>query len=112
MNSRGGLEIAPPCSWVYATLVTSMYLWRKHATTDWLREQSEALMARYGNNLAIVERPGKRALVEVVLKTRRKSTELQRDFAGKIENLPSDWLRQLMKEPPAKPLRIGSRLLV
>jgi ribosomal protein L11 methyltransferase len=89
-----------------------MYLWQKHATEDWLRNHSEALTARHGNSLAIVERPGKRTMVEITSNTRREASELQREFGGKIENLGADWLRQFAKQAPTKPLRIGSRLLV
>jgi ribosomal protein L11 methyltransferase len=94
----------------YATLTKAMYLWQKHASEDWLREHSETLFARYGS-LAIVERPGKRTLLEVASKTRREATDLQREFGGKIESLRADWLRRLA-EASTKPLRIGSRLLV
>jgi ribosomal protein L11 methyltransferase len=89
-----------------------MYLWRTRATNDWLGERSEGLLARHGGAVAIVERPGKRALVEVVSKTRRELDDLHREFGGKIEKLPTNWLRRIVKHPPAKPLRIGSRLLV
>lgn len=89
-----------------------MYIWRKHVTSNWLQEHSEALEARYGGALAIVERPGKRAFVQVVAKTRRETIDLQRDFGGRIETLPANWLRQWTRHSPAKPLRIGSRLVV
>jgi len=89
-----------------------MYIWRKHVTSDWLREHSEALLARYGGALAIVERPGKRALVEVASRTRRETTDLRREFGGKIEKLQAGWFRHWTKQAPSKPLRIGSRLLV
>jgi ribosomal protein L11 methyltransferase len=89
-----------------------MYLWKKHAPEDWLRKHSETLMARSGDALAIVERPGKRALLEVASETRREAIDLQREYGGKIENLPADWLRRLAKTAPTKPLRIGSRLWV
>jgi ribosomal protein L11 methyltransferase len=89
-----------------------MYLWRKHATENWLREHAEALLARYGESLAMVEQPGKRAVVEVGLKTRRNASDLQHEFGGKIENLGANWLRRFTKPTPTKPLRIGSRLLV
>jgi len=89
-----------------------MYIWRKHVTTDWLRENVEALTLRYGSAVAIVEQPGKRPLLEIVSKTRKAVAVLQGEFGGKIENLRADWLRRLAKQPPTKPLRIGSRLIV
>jgi ribosomal protein L11 methyltransferase len=89
-----------------------MYLWRKRATNDWLREQSDALTARYGGALAIVERPGKRTLLEVVSNTRADAVQLQDKFGGTIEKLAPDWLEQFAKRTRPKPLRIGSRLRV
>jgi ribosomal protein L11 methyltransferase len=87
-----------------------MYLWRKYATEDWLREQSGALIARHGDALAIVERPGKRTLVQVVAQKHRPVLDLQREFGGKVEKLPADWLQQFAKRARVRPLRIGSRL--
>jgi ribosomal protein L11 methyltransferase len=89
-----------------------MYLWRKQATNDWLRDQSEALVERYGGAIAIVERPGKRTLIEVVSKTRPEAAQLHREFGGKIKKLRSDWLQHFVRQSRSKPLRIGSRLLV
>jgi ribosomal protein L11 methyltransferase len=89
-----------------------MHLWRKHATNDWLRAHSQELIARHGGAIAIVERPGKRALVEVASETRRATADLQRQFGGSIEKLRADWLRQFARKSQSKPLRIGSRLIV
>ena len=89
-----------------------MYTWRKHATKNWLEQHSEGLIARCGGTLAIVERPGKRDLVEVVSETRGEVDDLRREFGGKIETLRRDWFRRLAKQTPTKPLRIGSRLVV
>src|SRR3954468_10006645 len=103
---------APPWLRVHAPLNKLMYLWRKQATNDWLREHSDALTARSGGALAIVERPGKRAVVEITSKIRKEASDLQREFGGKIENLGADWLRRLTRQAPTKPLRIGARLWV
>lgn len=89
-----------------------MHLWRKHVTAEWLRAHSEALLARYGDVTAIVERPGKRPLIEVLSKTRREAAELQRGFGGTIETLAADWLQRVAKQTSTRPLRIGSRLSV
>src|SRR3954451_23139613 len=87
-----------------------MHLWRKHATKDWLQQHGDALIAWYGDTLAIVERPGKRAVIEVV--ATRMPTDLRRQFGGKILKLGADWLRKSIEQAPARPLRIGSRLVV
>jgi ribosomal protein L11 methyltransferase len=89
-----------------------MYLWRKHATNDWLREHCDALITRHGGDMAIIERPEKRALVEVVARTRKEALVLQASFGGGIERLGTDWLKQFAKRSHVKPLRIGSRQIV
>ena len=89
-----------------------MYIWRKRATADWLRGEAN-LLRRFGSALAIIEQPGKaRTLVEVSCGTRKEALEIRRELGGAIERLPTDWLEQLAKRNRAKPLRIGSRLIV
>jgi ribosomal protein L11 methyltransferase len=90
-----------------------MYLWRKHATNEWMRQHNEGLTARYGGALVTIERPGKaRTIVEISCVTRRAAAQLQDEFGGTIERLASNWLQQFAKRTRAKPLRIGSRLVV
>ena len=90
-----------------------MYIWRKRAGLGWLRDGIEPLTRRFGSALAVVERPGsKRTLLEVCCRTKKDARELLREFGGSIERLQRDWLRQFTKQAPAKPLRIGSRLVV
>lgn len=89
-----------------------MYLWRKYATEDWLREHSESLIGRYGEAVAIVEQPAKRTQFTVASKEQREVVKLQREFGGSIEKLRTDWLQHFAKQSRTKPLRVGSRLLV
>lgn len=89
-----------------------MYTWRKRVTSEWLRWQGDELQARFGGALAITEQPGKaRVLVEVSCERRAESTKLLREFGGTIEKLRADWLNEFAQRIPAKPLRIGSRLI-
>ena len=89
-----------------------MYLWRKRATTEWLRNRNEDLGERFGGKLAIIELPGKaRSLVEIA-STKKQAENLVREFGGSIEKLRADWLRQFARKSRAKPLRVGSRLVV
>ena len=91
----------------------SMYIWRKRVATDWLEQRSDGLLRRFGTALAITEQPGKaRTLVEISCGTRKEAVGLQREFGGTIEKLRADWLEQIAKRNRAKPLRIGSRLIV
>jgi ribosomal protein L11 methyltransferase len=90
-----------------------MYIWRKRATADWLRGRNEDLPRRFRAALAITEQPGKaRTLVEVSCGTRNEALKIQHELGGTIEKLRTDWLEQLAKRNRAKPLRIGSRLIV
>jgi ribosomal protein L11 methyltransferase len=90
-----------------------MYIWRKRGTAKWLGHRQEDLERRYGGALATIERPGKaRTIVEISCAARTEADQLQDEFGGTIERLASNWLEQLAKRTGAKPLRIGSRLLV
>lgn len=90
-----------------------MYIWRKRAGVAWLRRHNEGLLARFGSALVTIERPGiARTLVEFSCETRSEARQLQDEFGGTIEKLPPDWLVRFEKRNQARPLRIGSRLIV
>src|SRR5438067_1084664 len=90
-----------------------MYIWRKRATADWLRQHDDDLLRRFGSALAIIEQPGKaRTLLEISCGIRKEARQLRREFGGTIEKLRADWLQQLAKRSRTNPLRIGSRLIV
>lgn len=90
-----------------------MHLWRKRVTTRWWRLRGEDLTDRFGGSLAVIERPGaKRVTLEVLCAKGPDARALLREFGGSIERLRRDWLQQFTKQAPAKPLRIGSRLVV
>ena len=90
-----------------------MYIWRKRATADWLRRRNEDLQRRFGPALAITEQPGKaRATVQVSCETQDDARNLVREFGGSIERLRPDWLQEFARQTKAKPLRIGSRLVI
>jgi ribosomal protein L11 methyltransferase len=89
-----------------------MHIWRKRATAEWLRNRSESLREKFGDKLAIIELPDKaRTLLEIGT-TEKQARNLVREFGGTIEKLPADWLERCAKQSRAKPLRIGSRLIV
>ena len=90
-----------------------MYIWRKRVTPGWLGRRDEDFTERFGAALAIVEQAGKRhALVEVSSARRKDALALIREFGGTAKKLPRDWLQHLAKQSEARPLRIGSRLIV
>ena len=89
-----------------------MHIWRKQASADWVRGRLEELRGRFGPALAIIESAGKaRSLVEVAT-TKKQGRNLVREFGGKIEALPSNWLQQLTRQNRTRPISIGSRLRV
>jgi ribosomal protein L11 methyltransferase len=90
-----------------------MHIWRKRVTGEWLRRKGDDLQVRFGSALAITEEPGKaRAAVAVSCDRRTGALRLQRELGGTIEKLAADWLDEFTRRTPAKPLRIGSRLIV
>ena len=89
-----------------------MYLWRRLAALRWLIANEELLRSSVRDRLAVIERPGwKRALLEVACQSRKQARDLVKEFDGRIERLPRDWLERLGKEK-CKPLRIGKRLVI
>ena len=90
-----------------------MYIWRKSTTTDWLRLRSEDLTRRFGSALAVIERTGKaRTLVEISCASERDARAIVREFGGSIERLRRDWLANFARQFRARPLRVGSRLVI
>jgi ribosomal protein L11 methyltransferase len=90
-----------------------MYIWRKRATADWVQKQGEDLQTRFGSALAITEQPGKaRVLIDVSCEKRSEASRLQRELGGTIEKLRAGWLEEFTTRTRAKPIRIGSRLIV
>jgi ribosomal protein L11 methyltransferase len=89
-----------------------MFLWSKDASPGWL-QQHETLIARFGNALAIIERPGrKRLLLEVASNSKQHTRSLVKKFGGRFEKLPRDWLKRLAREQKTQPIRIGRRLII
>jgi ribosomal protein L11 methyltransferase len=90
-----------------------MFLWSKDASPGWLQQHETNLIARFGNALAIIERPvRKRLLIEVASNSKRHTRWLVKKFGGRFEKLPRDWLKRLAREQKTKPLRIGRRLII
>jgi ribosomal protein L11 methyltransferase len=90
-----------------------MYLWRKSATPRWLEANETVLQAQAGDRLAIIEKPErKRSHVEVSCQSAEQARQLISEFGGKVEKLPSDWLRRFARTQKSKPLKIGKRLIL
>jgi ribosomal protein L11 methyltransferase len=90
-----------------------MYIWRKRAGTGWLRKWGPNLNKRYSDSLALVERPGaQRVTVEISCASEREARAIVREFGGSIERLRRDWLANFARQFRARPLRVGSRLVI
>jgi ribosomal protein L11 methyltransferase len=64
-------------------------------------------------SVAVIQRPGASlATIEITCAKIAEARALFRKFGGAIEKLRADWLQQLAKKTRARPLRIGSRLIV
>jgi ribosomal protein L11 methyltransferase len=90
-----------------------MYLWRRRATPRWWLNHEENLRARFGNALAIIERPNRTQLqIEIVCTFQKDLRKLVDEFGGRITILPRTWYEGFARRRKAKPLKIGQRLLV
>ena len=90
-----------------------MHLWRKRVGTRWWRLRCENLAERFRGSLAVIERPGtERVTLEICCETKHDARVLVREFGGRIERLRRDWLQHFTRRARAKPLRIGSRLVI
>ena len=89
-----------------------VYLWRRTAEIRWLKAREELLQAHAHGQLVIVRRPERKRLeLEIVCRSRSASSALLKEFGGRIEALPRNWLERFARGD-AKPIKIGKRLMV
>jgi ribosomal protein L11 methyltransferase len=89
-----------------------VYLWRRTAEMHWVKAHEDALQAKASGQLVIVRRPGRKRLeLEIVFRSRSDSSALLKEFGGRIEALPPNWLERFARGD-AKPIKIGKRLIV
>jgi ribosomal protein L11 methyltransferase len=90
-----------------------MYLWRKSATPRWLEAHEAALRAKANAKLVVIEQPGRKKLqVEVSCNSTTQARPFVRQFGGRIEKLPCDWLQRFSRKQNSKPIKIGKRLVI
>jgi ribosomal protein L11 methyltransferase len=78
----------------------------------WVEAHEDALQAKASGKLVIVRRPGRKRLeLEIVCRSRSDSSALLKEFGGRIEALPRNWLERFARGD-AKPIKIGKRLMV
>ena len=89
-----------------------MYLWRKRAELHWVEAHADLLQAHAHGQLVIVRKPGfKRLELEIVCRSRSDSSALLKEFGGRIEVLPRNWLERFTRAD-SKPIKIGKRLVL
>jgi ribosomal protein L11 methyltransferase len=89
-----------------------VYLWRKTAELHWVRAHEELLQKHANGQLVVVRRPGRKRLeLEIVCRSRSDSSALLREFGGRIEALPRNWLQRFTRSN-SKPIKIAKRLVI
>jgi ribosomal protein L11 methyltransferase len=89
-----------------------MYLWRKSSELQWFKAHEELLQARSLGQLVIVRKPGRKRLeLHIAYRSRSASSALLKEFGGRIETLPRDWLNRFL-HADSKPIKIGKRLII
>ena len=89
-----------------------MFLWRKFAEYHWVKAHEDLLQAHAQGQLVIVRRPERKRLeLEIVCRSRNASSALLKEFGGRIEALPRNWLDRFSRGD-SKPIKIGNRLVV
>ena len=90
-----------------------MYLWRKSATPRWLGANEAALRAKTNTQLVVIEQRDRKNLqVEVCCNSTTQARPFVRQFGGRIERLPSDWLQRFSRAQNSRPIKIGKRLVI
>jgi ribosomal protein L11 methyltransferase len=78
----------------------------------WVKAHEDVLQAHAHGQLVIVRRPGhKRLELEIICRSRSDSSALLKEFGGRIEALPCNWLEGFAR-PDSKPTKIGKRLII
>jgi ribosomal protein L11 methyltransferase len=89
-----------------------VFLWRKRAEPRWVKAHENLLEAHADGQLVIVRRPGRERLeLEIVCRSRGDSSALLKEFGGRIEALPPNWLERFARGD-SKQIKIGKRLVV
>lgn len=89
-----------------------MFIWRKFAEGHWVEAHQALLQAHAPGRLIVVQRPGRKRLeLEIACAKRRDSSALVKEFGGRIEALPHNWLKQFARSN-SKQIKIGKRLVI
>jgi ribosomal protein L11 methyltransferase len=90
-----------------------MYLWQRLAAPSWWVTNENEIRAEAGNDLAIIQRPGrKRLTLGISCHSRTRGKQLQQRFGGRVIQLRRGWLARFAKAHKTKPLLVGKRLVI
>jgi len=90
-----------------------MHVWRKIVERRWLSAYESILQACSRGRLVIISEPGRTRLqLEIACSSRNLSRKLVKEFGGRSEKWPADWLKRFEDSRKSKPLKIGKRLLI
>jgi ribosomal protein L11 methyltransferase len=90
-----------------------MYLWRRSGSQKWWSDNEERLRTAAGDRLAIIEEAGRKRLqLEVTSGSQSDAQKLAKEFGGRVEKLPKDWLKRFSCEQHTEPIKIGKRLII
>jgi ribosomal protein L11 methyltransferase len=88
-----------------------MYLWRRRASQKWSSENEQKLRMLAGQALAVIERPNRKQLqLEFASNQRLPLERVAKQFGGRIEKLPRDWLKCALRRK-SKPIAVGTEQL-
>ena len=89
-----------------------MYLWRKSASEKWWRANELRLRAIAGDRLAVIDQLRcKRSQLEIGSDRRAELQNIAKQFGGRIEKLPRNWLKQAL-HCKTQPVKVGSHRLI
>jgi len=89
-----------------------VYLWRKTAEVQWFKAHEDLLEDRANGQLVVVRKPARKRLeMEIVCRSRGDSSALLKEFGGRVEALPRNWLKRFARAD-SKPIKIAKRLVV
>ena len=91
----------------------NLYLWRKLAEPRWLGIHGYNLQVYAQGTLAVISRPAhKRLQLEIACTSPRAALALVKQFGGRTEKLPRDWLKRFKRAEESKAIKIGKRLVI
>jgi len=90
-----------------------MYLWRRRASQRWWSDNEKRLRDAAGDQLAIIDEAGRKRLqFEVASPSRAELQSLVKEFGGRVEKLPGDWLKRFSRQQKTKPIEIRDQKLI